>query len=137
LFYFFFFFHVIRTEKKARKKLSQGSRRVPVGTMKTEYIEQNIHNRTYRTEHTEQNIQITRSLKRNHRRKSMYAAIFVTKHLTFRNVRRLHFKTNDKAPVVPPPLLLSLAVKRGKIRDNCSVLRVGTLDSSLFNCFSV
>jgi len=28
---------------KTRKKLSQGSRRVPVGTMKTEYTEQNIH----------------------------------------------------------------------------------------------
>jgi len=31
-------------EEKARKNLSQGSRRVPVGTMKTEYTEQNIHN---------------------------------------------------------------------------------------------
>ena len=34
----------LTTEEKARKNLSQGSRRVPVGTMKTEYIEQNIHN---------------------------------------------------------------------------------------------
>jgi hypothetical protein len=34
----------LTTEKKARKNLSQGSRRVPVGTMKTEYTEQNIHN---------------------------------------------------------------------------------------------
>jgi hypothetical protein len=32
------------TEEKARKTPSQGSRRVPVGTMKTEYTEQNIHN---------------------------------------------------------------------------------------------
>jgi hypothetical protein len=32
------------TEEKARKNLSQGSRRVPFGTMKTEYTEQNIHN---------------------------------------------------------------------------------------------
>ena len=30
--------------EKARKTLSKGSRRVPVGTMKTEYTEQNIHN---------------------------------------------------------------------------------------------
>ena len=33
----------LATEDKARKNLSQGSRRVPVGTMKTEYAEQNIH----------------------------------------------------------------------------------------------
>ena len=32
------------TEEKSRKNLSQGSRSVPVGTMKTEYTEQNIHN---------------------------------------------------------------------------------------------
>ena len=31
-------------EEKARKILSQGSRRMPVGTRKTEYTEQNIHN---------------------------------------------------------------------------------------------
>jgi len=31
-------------EEKARKYFSQGSRRVPVGTMKTEYTEQNINN---------------------------------------------------------------------------------------------
>ena len=30
------------TEEKARKILSHGSRRMPVGTMKTEYIEQSI-----------------------------------------------------------------------------------------------
>jgi len=34
----------LTTEEKARKNLSQGSRIVPVGTMKTEYIEQKIHN---------------------------------------------------------------------------------------------
>jgi len=34
----------LTTEEKARKNLSQGSRRVPVGTMKTENTEQNIHN---------------------------------------------------------------------------------------------
>jgi hypothetical protein len=34
----------LTTEVKARKNLSQGSRRVPVGTMETEYTEQNIHN---------------------------------------------------------------------------------------------
>ena len=33
----------LTTEEKARKNLSQGRRRVPVGTMKTEYTEQNIH----------------------------------------------------------------------------------------------
>jgi len=34
----------LTTEEKARKNLSQDSRRVPVGAMKTEYTEQNIHN---------------------------------------------------------------------------------------------
>jgi hypothetical protein len=34
----------LTTEEKARKKLSQGSQRMPVGTMKTEYTEQSIHN---------------------------------------------------------------------------------------------
>ena len=34
----------LTTEEKARKNLSQGSRRVPVGMMKTEYTEQNTHN---------------------------------------------------------------------------------------------
>jgi len=34
----------LATEEKARENLSQGSRRVPDGTMKTEYTEQNIHN---------------------------------------------------------------------------------------------
>jgi len=33
----------LTTEKKAQKSLSQGSRRMPVGTMKTEYTEQSIH----------------------------------------------------------------------------------------------
>jgi len=32
----------LTTEEKARKNLSQGSRRMPVGTMKTEYTEQSI-----------------------------------------------------------------------------------------------
>jgi hypothetical protein len=32
------------TEEKARKTLNQGSRRVPVGTMKTEYTEQSTDN---------------------------------------------------------------------------------------------
>ena len=32
------------TEEKARKTLGQGKRRMPVGTMKTEYTEQSIHN---------------------------------------------------------------------------------------------
>jgi len=32
----------LTTEEKAWKNLSQGSRRVPVGTMKTEYTEQNV-----------------------------------------------------------------------------------------------
>jgi len=32
----------LTTEEEARKNLNQGSRRVPVGTMKTEYTEQNI-----------------------------------------------------------------------------------------------
>ena len=34
----------LTTEEKARKKLSQDSRRVPAGTMKTEYTERNIRN---------------------------------------------------------------------------------------------
>ena len=34
----------LTTEEKARENLSQGSRRMPVGTMKTEYTEQSIHN---------------------------------------------------------------------------------------------
>jgi hypothetical protein len=34
----------LTTDKKAWRNLSQGSRRVPVGTMKTEYTEQNIRN---------------------------------------------------------------------------------------------
>jgi hypothetical protein len=34
----------LQLRKKHRKNLSQDSRRVPVGTMKTEYMEQNIHN---------------------------------------------------------------------------------------------
>jgi hypothetical protein len=34
----------LTTEEKARKNLSEGSRRVPVGPMKTEYTEQSIHN---------------------------------------------------------------------------------------------
>jgi hypothetical protein len=31
--------HLLTTEEKAGKNLSQGSRRMPVGTMKTEYTE--------------------------------------------------------------------------------------------------
>jgi len=34
----------LTTEEKAEKNLSQGSWRVPVGMMKTEYAEQNMHN---------------------------------------------------------------------------------------------
>jgi hypothetical protein len=34
----------ITTDEKARKNLTQGRRRVPVGTMKTECKEKNIHN---------------------------------------------------------------------------------------------
>jgi len=34
----------LQLRKKARQNLSQSSRRVPVGTMKTEYTEKNIHN---------------------------------------------------------------------------------------------
>jgi hypothetical protein len=34
----------LTTEEIARKNLSQGSRRVPAGMMKTEYTEQNMHN---------------------------------------------------------------------------------------------
>ena len=34
----------LTTEEKARKTLSQGSRGVSVGAIKTEYTEQNIHN---------------------------------------------------------------------------------------------
>jgi hypothetical protein len=34
----------LTTEEKARKNIRQGSRRMPVGTMKTEYTEQSVHN---------------------------------------------------------------------------------------------
>jgi hypothetical protein len=34
----------LTTEEKARKNLSQGRRRMPVGTIKREYTEQSIHN---------------------------------------------------------------------------------------------
>jgi len=34
----------LTTEEKARKTLRQGSRRVPVGTMETEYTEQSVRN---------------------------------------------------------------------------------------------
>jgi hypothetical protein len=34
----------LTTVEKAQKNLSQDSRGVPVGTMKTEYTEQNTHN---------------------------------------------------------------------------------------------
>ena len=36
----------LTTEEKAQKNLSQGSRRAPVGTMKTEYVytEENVRN---------------------------------------------------------------------------------------------
>ena len=34
----------LTTEEKARKNLSHGSRKVPVGMMKTKYTEQNIYN---------------------------------------------------------------------------------------------
>ena len=34
----------LQLRKKTRKNLSQGSQRAPVGTMKTEYTEQSIHN---------------------------------------------------------------------------------------------
>ena len=34
----------LTTEEKARKNLSQGSWKVPFGTMKTEYTERNVHN---------------------------------------------------------------------------------------------
>jgi len=34
----------LTAEEKARKNLSQGSQRVPAGTKKTEYTEQNIRN---------------------------------------------------------------------------------------------
>ena len=34
----------LTAEEKAGKNHNQGSQRVPVGTMKTEYTEQNIHN---------------------------------------------------------------------------------------------
>jgi len=33
----------LTNDEKAQKNLSQGSRKVPVGTMKTEYTEQNLH----------------------------------------------------------------------------------------------
>ena len=36
----------LTTEEKARENLSQGSRRVPVGTMETEYTEQNTYSRS-------------------------------------------------------------------------------------------
>ena len=41
-------------EEKARKNLSQSSRRMPVGMMKTEYTEQSTEYTEQSTEHTEQ-----------------------------------------------------------------------------------
>ena len=40
------------TEEKARKNFRQGSRRVPVGTMKTEYTEQNVRCAKHTTVYT-------------------------------------------------------------------------------------
>jgi len=37
----------LTTEEKAQENLSEGGQRVPVGMMKTEYTEQNIHNNKY------------------------------------------------------------------------------------------
>jgi len=34
----------LTTKEKARKNLGQGSRKMSVGTMKTEYTEQSVHN---------------------------------------------------------------------------------------------
>ena len=34
----------LTTKEKARENLSQGSRKVPAGTIKTEYTKQNVHN---------------------------------------------------------------------------------------------
>ena len=39
----------LQLRKKTRKNLSQGSQRVPVGTMRTEYTEQNIYNNNNNT----------------------------------------------------------------------------------------
>jgi hypothetical protein len=48
----------LTTEKKEWRNLSQGSRRVPVGTMKTEYTEQSIQ--TIRIhKHNNKNTQLT------------------------------------------------------------------------------
>jgi len=41
------------TEEKARKNLSQGSRRVPVGTMRKEHTKQKIEYTEQNTEKTE------------------------------------------------------------------------------------
>jgi hypothetical protein len=40
------------TEEKAGKNLSQDSRKVPAGTMKTEYTEQNTHNNKHKNKNT-------------------------------------------------------------------------------------
>jgi len=49
----------LTTEEKARKTLSQGRRRVPVGTMKTEYTEEKIHEiRLHK--HNNKNITLTK-----------------------------------------------------------------------------
>ena len=42
-------------------------------------------------------------------------------------------RQTTRRPTPPPPQLPSLAVRRGKIRDNCNILRVGTLDSFRFS----
>jgi len=41
----------LTTEETARKNLSQGNRRVSVGTMKTEYTEHNMHNNKNKQSH--------------------------------------------------------------------------------------
>ena len=48
----------LTAEEKARKNLSQGSRRMPVGTMKTEYTEQSIQTIRIR-KHNNKNTQLT------------------------------------------------------------------------------
>jgi len=54
----------LTTEEKAQKNPSQGSRRVPAGTMKTEYTEQNIRNNKNVHKHNNKHTVLTKLNKR-------------------------------------------------------------------------
>ena len=78
---------------------------------------------------------VIRTVKEKIKRQSIYPVIFVTNLTTCYLPKRQASSFQDKRQGAqpPPPQLPSLAVRRGKIRDNCNILRVGTLDSFRFS----